>query len=144
MFIENAISILQSQWQKITKTRRRLLEKLAALNWPLNPYELREYNPQDSIDITTMYRNLELFEKLGLVHKITSVGWYMPCIHNNDHCCNKSHDIIICQSCHSIHEAHIDPQIKQSFWLSDWPVELSGSCFSCQKKRGSDPHSLYR
>lgn len=134
MALENSISILQSHGQKITKTRRWLLEKLESLSSPLNPYELIEQEPQAKIDITTIYRNLNLFEELWIAHKIASLGWYMPCTHHHNNC-SKIHDIVICNSCHSIEETHIDSTTKKSFWLSDGPVELSGECYSCKYKK---------
>ena len=139
MFIDNAISLLKSHDQKITKTRLWLLERIGNIKSPLNPYELIGKDPQATIDITTIYRNLELFEKIGIVHKIASLWWYMPCLHQHAHC--GVHDMIICNSCHSITETHIDPYTKKSLWLSEWAVELSGKCSDCQKKKNEETSS---
>ena len=132
MFLDHAIATLKSHGQKITKTRLWILEQFATLHAPLNPYELIEQHPDAKIDITTIYRNLELFEQLGLVHKIASLWWYMPCTH--DHAdCHHVHDMIICNNCHHITETHIDTKTKQFLWLGVWPVELSGQCISCEQ-----------
>jgi Fe2+ or Zn2+ uptake regulation protein len=93
-----------------------------------------EQSTDKSIDISTIYRNLELFDWLGIVHKIYSIWWYMPCSHHHDHC-HKVHDLIICNTCNTISETHIDPNTKQLLWLSGWPVELSGHCTSCEQKK---------
>ena len=134
MFVQKSLQILKDNHQKNTKTRLWILEQLANIEKPLNPYALIQASISNKINISTIYRNLELFESLGIVHKIHSLWWYMPCIHQHTHC-NKVHDLIICNSCNSIHETHIDPNTKKLLWLSAWPVELSGHCESCEQKK---------
>lgn len=73
MLIEQALTILKSHHQKITPTRRRILEQLYAYKIPCNPYDLLDRHPDASIDISTIYRNFELFETLGIIHKIHSL-----------------------------------------------------------------------
>lgn len=84
-----------------------------------------------TIDITTIYRNLELFEQLGIVHKIQSSWWYISCTHQHTHC-KKPHDIVICNNCNNINEIHITEETKKTFWLSEWPIELTGVCQDCK------------
>lgn len=134
MFLEESLNILKINNQKITKTRLWVLEQLANIKKPLNPYELVQQSHNSTIDISTIYRNLDLFESLGIVHKIQSLWWYMPCIHNHTQC-NKVHDLIICNNCNSINETHINIDTKKLLWLSAWPVELSGYCESCEQKK---------
>lgn len=134
MFIEQSLEILRNHHQKITKTRLRILEQFANIIKPVNPYELIDWNTEREIDITTIYRNLKLFESLGIVHKIHSLWWYMPCMHQHDQC-HKVHDLIICNSCNTINETHIDSNTKKNLWLSEWPVELSWHCKSCEQKK---------
>lgn len=74
MFLDQALHTLKSHHQKKTKTRLWILEQLATITTPITAYELFEHNTQDTIDITTIYRNLELFESLGIIHKIQSLG----------------------------------------------------------------------
>lgn len=73
MFLNQALTTLKNNNQKITKTRRWVLEQLADIKQPLNPYELIKQSNNSDIDITTIYRNLEIFESLGIVHKIQSL-----------------------------------------------------------------------
>ena len=74
MFIEQSLHTLRNNKQKQTKTRLRILKQLEHIKKPLNPYELLEQSHDKNIDITTIYRNLELFESLGIVHKVHSLG----------------------------------------------------------------------
>lgn len=134
MFVSQSLQLLKDNNQKVTKTRLRILGQLEHIKKPLNPYELLEQSSDKEIDISTIYRNLELFEWLGIVHKIHSIWWYMPCSHQHTKC-HKVHDLIICNSCNTISETHIDPSTKQLLWLSEWPVELSGHCQSCEQKK---------
>ncbi len=134
MFLNQALTTLKNNNQKITKTRRWVLEQLADIKQPLNPYELIKQSNNSDIDITTIYRNLEIFESLGIVHKIQSLWWYMPCIHNHTWC-QSAHDLIICRDCNTIEETHLDQKTKSLLWLSDEYVELSGRCEKCEKKK---------
>ena len=110
MFLDQALITLKNNNQKITKTRYWLLEELSHMKEPLNPYELLKQSEHQEIDLTTIYRNLELFESIGLVHKIQSLGKYIIC--NHDTHCKKPHDIIICNDCNIINETHIDSNTK--------------------------------
>ena len=63
-FLEQATYILRKNNQKITNTRLWLLQEFNNSHTTLTPYEILQNNPQASIDITTIYRNFELFESL--------------------------------------------------------------------------------
>jgi len=134
MFKDQAIHILKKNNQKITTTRLWIINQIELTDKPLNPYEMLAQDSSATIDISTIYRNLELFKSLGIVHKIHSLWWYMPCTHQH-HQCDKIHDIIICNNCNNINETHIDIHTKKILWLSPWPVELSGHCESCEQKK---------
>jgi Fe2+ or Zn2+ uptake regulation protein len=62
MFIPESLQVLKDNNQKLTKTRLWILEQLEHIKKPLNPYELLEQSTDKSIDISTIYRNLELFD----------------------------------------------------------------------------------
>lgn len=73
MFITQSLQTLKDNNQKMTKTRLWILEELEHIKKPLNPYKLLEQSKDKNIDISTIYRNLELFESLGIVHKINAL-----------------------------------------------------------------------
>jgi Fe2+ or Zn2+ uptake regulation protein len=62
MFVSQSLQLLKDNNQKVTKTRLRILGQLEHIKKPLNPYELLEQSSDKEIDISTIYRNLELFE----------------------------------------------------------------------------------
>ena len=62
MFIVESLQVLKDNIKKLTKTRLWILEQLEHIKKPLNPYELLEQSTDKSIDISTIYRNLELFD----------------------------------------------------------------------------------
>ena len=63
-FIEQAIDILKKNNQKITSTRLWLLQEFNISHTTLTAYELLQHTPQANINITTIYRNFELFKSL--------------------------------------------------------------------------------
>lgn len=73
MTIDHALNTLKTHQQKITPTRKWILEQLQYQKHPCNPYDLLEQYPDANIDISTIYRNFELFETLGIIHKIHSL-----------------------------------------------------------------------
>ena len=112
MFIEQSLQLLKDNNQKITKTRRWILEQFSSITQPINAYEFLKKSEQSTIDLTTIYRNFELFESLGIIHKVQSIGGYVPCLHDHIEC-NQSHDLIICNNCNSINETHINIDTKK-------------------------------
>ncbi len=125
----DAISVLQQAHHKCTKTRLRLLETIYNNVWVISAYAIKQ-KYGGTIDITTIYRNLELFVQCGIIHKIEWLGGYIWCSHT--HCC-AHHDLVLCTMCHSISERHIDPIVKIQLWLSMQPVQVYGICTVCQK-----------
>lgn len=131
IFLEYAKKILRKNNQKLTTTRLWLLRELGNEKKVVTPYEILHKKHETNIDITTIYRNLELFELLGLIHKISSLGWYIAC--NHYHEC-ESHDLIVCKNCNKIQETHIPEETKDLLWLTQWAIELNGYCKKCEKK----------
>mgnify|MGYP002738230370 CR=1 FL=1 len=111
MFIHKATNTLREHKQKLTSTRLWLLEHLAQQSSPMNPYAIHEQHPHAKINVSTIYRNLELFLSLGLVHYVQALGGYVACHHEHD--CLE-HDLIICSQCTKIIETHIDDNTKKT------------------------------
>jgi Fe2+ or Zn2+ uptake regulation protein len=134
MFRQDTLHILKLHHYKITASRLWIITQIAQTDRPINPYEMLAQDTSSTIDISTIYRNLELFEWLGIVHKIHSIWWYIPCTHEHQYC-HKKHDLIICSGCNTISETHVRDSIKKSLWLWSGPIELTWYCTSCETKK---------
>jgi Fur family ferric uptake transcriptional regulator len=67
----NPITLLQKTNHRITKSRRNILSVLTP--FPLRAYDVQKvlHEHNQSSDLVTIYRTLELFVRLGLVAKTT-------------------------------------------------------------------------
>lgn len=64
--------VLKNQGHSMTNARRQVIEQL----WGKEPQTIKQLSDSlhDSIDRASLYRNLELFEKLGLTQRVY-IGW---------------------------------------------------------------------
>src|SRR3954454_22797639 len=93
-------------------------------------------------DTSTVYRNLELLERLGLVWH-THLGKGAPVYHAAEH----PHLHVVCASCGEISSA--DPELlagaaerlaaELGFTVDVGHVALSGTCRACRELTGSEP-----
>ena len=92
-----------------------------------------------SIDRVSVYRNLELFQKLGVVNRV-NIGWKHKFELSEEFVGHHHH--MTCASCHSVFEiedeAHIDEFIhsvaeKVGFVPASHTFEIDGTCKSCAK-----------
>ena len=92
-------------------------------------------------DASTVYRNLELLERLGLVWH-THLGKGAPVYHAAEH----PHLHVVCQSCGEI--SSVAPDLLDSaaerlaadlgFTVDVGHVALSGTCRACRERAGSE------
>lgn len=89
------------------------------------------------VDRVTIYRNLKLFEKAGVIHKI-SENQYALCEHK---CHQHGHVLLHCQSCHRHMEVDNHNSVKELqkvlkkmhfFAAIDTPLHIHGICGRCQ------------
>jgi Fur family ferric uptake transcriptional regulator len=126
----------------LTSQRQRVLAAVAALEHG-TPEEIHvrlrdEAGPDGAApDTSTVYRALELLERLGLVWH-THLGKGAPVYHASQH----PHLHVVCQSCGSISSA--DPALLDGaaerlaadlgFTVDVGHVALSGTCRACAEK----------
>jgi Fur family transcriptional regulator, ferric uptake regulator len=136
---------LRARGLRLTTQRQRVLAAVAALEHA-TPEEiatrLREEAGPDGAapDTSTVYRNLELLERLGLVWH-THLGKGAPVYHAAQH----PHLHVVCQSCGQISSA--DPAVldgaaerlaaELGFTLDVGHVALSGTCRACSEKENA-------
>ncbi len=109
-YTEFATNKLKDNGFKITKTRKFVIDALAKTAKPLNAYQISKIVSRsgEKIDTVTVYRILEVFKKLGLVHFIKETQGFMPCQEfgcvEHDHC----HHQFVCKKCEKVQEVHIE------------------------------------
>jgi Fur family ferric uptake transcriptional regulator len=137
---------LRARGLRLTSQRQRVLAAVGALEHA-TPEEiatrLREEAGPDGAapDTSTVYRNLELLERLGLVWH-THLGKGAPVYHAAEH----PHLHVVCADCGEISSA--DPALLDSaaerlaadlgFQLDVGHVALSGTCRACRERAGSE------
>lgn len=121
-----------------TKTRAAVFKELS--NHESLTMQDLAYALQDKVDRASVYRTIDLFEKLGIVQRV-QIGWkyrlelsdaFNP-HHHHIHCtqCNK----VMSLSENAQLEAAIERIADQSgFKLQTHQLELAGVCAKCQKK----------
>ena len=88
----------------IVAAKRSIFEAFADADVPLSAYELLEkIRPSTkSVDITTIYRNIEFLSEEGLIHLSGSDGW-IACAHLGS-ACGSVHVVVRCSGCMTIKE----------------------------------------
>lgn len=114
-----------------------ILEALAKAKSPLSAYDLEKAIPKNiPVNIVTIYRVLEVFEKLGIIHKIMSRQGFVRCEFEDEKGC---HHFAICKKCEEVSEfieqnncsekAHLPKNIQ--FKNVEHISEYVGLCEKC-------------
>ena len=126
--------------KNLTPQRMQILEGLSRQHEPCYAYALKDALATQGhrYNISTVYRVLEFWEALQVVHKLTSNNTYVLC---QDEHAEHVHVIRHCQQCATTHEdcqtsqALKLPQTLQSDGFQADPnqvIELTGVCQRCQ------------
>ena len=132
-FTKTATQLLTKHGHKITKPRQIIIDIISQSSKPRNPYDIAKIS-NNTVNVATVYRTMELFEQLGLVHKIRSVDGYIACStnHHADTSSNSRHPepktkpasrrqgsrtqqkthchhYAVCTNCHTVQELEILP-----------------------------------
>lgn len=139
-YTEYSIERVKKSGGRITKTKLEVLKALTGLEKPMNPYEIAEKIEESGarIDVVTVYRILETFEGLRLVHK--SEKGFMPCTHYTCGDVGHCHHQFFCNKCERAFEVHINDgdflkKIKTKFGdllVQSHDFRFSGLCNKCQ------------
>jgi Fur family ferric uptake transcriptional regulator len=137
---------LRARGLRLTSQRRQVLAAVAALDHATPEAvvgRLRQEAGADGSapDVSTVYRNLELLEQLGLVWH-THLGKGAPVYHAAEH----PHLHVVCQACGAI--SSVDPALLDSaaerlaadlgFSVDVGHVALSGTCRDCRARAGTE------
>lgn len=137
-FVEDSLRILKENNYKITGPRQAVLSVLEKAETPLSAYDIEERIPENiPVNVVTVYRILDVFEELGIVHRTHTKEGYIKCDFEEQEGC---HYFAICKKCgHTSQFIEKKCQID-SIIPKDLPFvslshisELSGVCRKCSK-----------
>jgi Fur family ferric uptake transcriptional regulator len=140
--VQDSIRVLQTQGYKVTKPRRQVLEILEEAQKSLSPYDIQRLLRQQGkhLNHVTIYRILDLFCSLNLVHRILSSGGFVKCTLGNKEGC---HRFMVCHNCGTTQE-FVDQQLclqesksaqNLGFHTEHHFSESSGLCPNCYRKQ---------
>jgi Fur family zinc uptake transcriptional regulator len=123
--------------KSITVQRLDIIEELSNLDSSVSAYDLLEYlnNKGHSFNISTIYRVLDFWIDIGVVHKVESNNTYLIC---NDSHLDHFHVLLHCDNCQSVEEScEISNKVSiannQKFTPKKGQViELHGLCNNCK------------
>lgn len=130
------LNTLKEGGYRITKQRKEILNVLKP--YPMTVEELHKKLSQKKIhmDIVSIYRSLELFEKMKMV-RVVELGEgkkRFELISEANH-----HHHVVCNSCGTIKDIEIKEeelirsiQRKSGFKVADHRLEFFGTCNQCQ------------
>lgn len=144
-YTDHSLEKLRQRELKITTPRKMIVRFLAKSNKALSPYEIKKMLKKKNIkaDVVTIYRVLELLEKLSLAHKVLAFNGYIRC--NTKDLKNMTqkgcHHYLICRKCHKVEEvegenlSHLEEKISRinHFLIETHYLEFTGLCATCQK-----------
>lgn len=135
-----ALRILKENSYKITKPREILLRFFAENEKVLTVPEMQSLLKKKKIytDKVTIYRIIETFESLGLIHKVMALNGYIRC-HARKLIQSKCHHYLLCRNCRKAEEVegenlyNLEKKIIQQnkFKVELHYLEFIGLCKQC-------------
>ena len=101
---ENLLNYCLTRKKSLTPSRTLVLKTLAKYNKPVTAYKLRDEinnNGVININISQIYRVLEFWIDLGLVHKISLINKFLLCITPEE---KHTHMLNFCTVCEKVFE----------------------------------------
>ncbi len=136
--LSQALEVLKARGLRITRPRRALLDALLDSPTPRSAEELRE-DIGEGEDLVTVYRNLDAFERAGLVLRAHAENGKALFHLSSDH---RHYHLVICRVCHEakiIEDCDGDrfERLARDQGYSDvtHTLELHGVCAKCGDKR---------
>ena len=101
---ENLLNYCLKRKKSLTPSRNLVIKTLAKFNKPITAYKLRDEinnNGVVNINISQIYRVLEFWIDLGLIHKISSINKFLLCITPEE---KHTHMLNFCTVCEKVFE----------------------------------------
>lgn len=142
-FVDAGTAILKKSGARITGTRQSVLRVLAGAEHPLSPKDILEKitasEDGSRIDQVSVYRILDTFLSLGLVHRVFPEGNFIACSHIG--CTSLHHILLRCVGCQKSFEVDVPKETVapimwylnnvESFTPSQHLFQLDGTCKAC-------------
>ena len=133
------ISYFKQLPMTLTSLRKAVLFVLWEAQKPLKAYDILDVLVKIKPNMTaaTVYRALDFFIHVGLLHKIESIQSYTLCSAPEKHL--PSEILMVCHVCHQVREVYdaslrmllTQLALNSAFQLSQDVIELRGLCVDC-------------
>ena len=137
---EELLNICLENKKSLTPSRTLVIKTLSRHTKPRSAYDLQdEINRQENtkLNISTIYRVLDFWINIGMIHKISSINKYLVCLTPNE---KHTHMLNFCTVCEKVVETCNEKmglnlkksteKLKLSFSTSH-PVEIPVICSKC-------------
>jgi Fur family zinc uptake transcriptional regulator len=138
--LKHAEALCAARAQRLTPTRRRVLEVLLESHRPLGAYEIMDRVAADGGRPApiTIYRALDFLRDNALVHRIESRNAFVACV--GSHGAGELVLFLICERCGAVGEASsaaVADQLKAAARAAGFTakvpvIEVSGVCSHCR------------
>lgn len=135
-----AEALCRQRAQRLTPTRRQVLEVLLESHRPLGAYEIIDRAARDGARHApiTVYRALDFLIENGLAHRIESRNAYLACGHR--HGAGDLVVFLICERCGEVGEARsqaVADSLRAATGAADFApkapvIEITGICGNCR------------
>jgi len=136
---EKAKTYCEEKGVRFTPLRARIYEILLQEESSIGAYDLLDKLKlvEDNAKPPTVYRALDFFLELGLVHKVESNNTFLACFHFG---CSHPVQFLICDSCgdvqeiqsHGVEETLTATANENAFKIVTQTIEAHGICKHCQ------------
>lgn len=141
-----ALKTLKRSGARVTKARRAVIDCFEQRIEPMSAKDVisevdKLAGNKSDVDPVTIYRILERFQALGLLHQIAPSGEYVACTHLR--CQESRHVLLRCEVCGSVSEEHVPGDLLASFfWYLNESLnfdakkhvfQVDGMCKSCSR-----------
>jgi Fur family zinc uptake transcriptional regulator len=138
--LDHAEVLCRERGQRLTPSRRQILEVLLQSHKPLGAYDIIDRAAETGARPApiTIYRALDFLIENGLVHRIESRNAFLACAHDHDVASTVA--FLICEHCGSVGEIVAGPATQSfndaarqtGFTPRLSVVEITGTCAHCQ------------
>ena len=138
--LKRAEELCDQRAQKLTPTRRQVLEVLLSSHKPLGAYEIidRAAKSGSRHAPVTVYRALDFLIENGLAHRIESKNAFIGCVHR--HADEDLVVFLICERCGEVGEAPsraVAESLKEATRAAGFSpkapvIEITGICANCR------------